>query len=202
MAWRPPAVQPDLGYAPSLPRVTSLRNLSMDYIRRSEIGGKCKAMKLSFKLHRVVYIAALLVVLFVMGLPSHPSSAQSGNTGWDTFDMWNTNGGLSGNSIEALFQDHTGALWFGTKNAGLSRFDGFSWVTFKQDNSGLPANTVSHITEGRDGRLWFSHTMARPIMMEKPGAFLTTATVVWRVTQYTQYRKILTGLCGLQPTKG
>jgi ligand-binding sensor domain-containing protein len=57
------------------------------------------------------------------------------------------------NYVLAIAIDGTGAKWFGTWGAGLSRFDGKRWRTFtKQD--GLGGNYIHALGVDRDGMLW------------------------------------------------
>jgi signal transduction histidine kinase/ligand-binding sensor domain-containing protein len=64
--------------------------------------------------------------------------------------------GLSQTSVECVFQDQQGYLWFCT-HEGLDRFDGYEFVNFKHDPrnpDSLSDNNVSAITEDQDGSLW------------------------------------------------
>jgi ligand-binding sensor domain-containing protein len=40
--------------------------------------------------------------------------------------------GLTHNSVWSLLEDHTGAIWIGTRNTGLCRFDGKTFVRFSE----------------------------------------------------------------------
>jgi len=73
-----------------------------------------------------------------------------------SFEQFNTEDGLSHESITSLVKDKDGFLWIGTAN-GLNRFDGISFKTFysKPDNpQSLPANYISGITLDKKGFLW------------------------------------------------
>ncbi len=54
--------------------------------------------------------------------------------------------------IYALFQDHHGQIWAGTKN-GLARLDGQDWKMFST-RDGLSENAVRAIAEDAGGNLW------------------------------------------------
>jgi diguanylate cyclase (GGDEF)-like protein/PAS domain S-box-containing protein len=63
--------------------------------------------------------------------------------------------GLSSNSVIALHQDNTGALWIGTMGGGLNRYKNgkFSVIRSKQ---GLQDDSVFAILEDRRGNMWMS----------------------------------------------
>lgn len=61
--------------------------------------------------------------------------------------------GLPSSEVFHVLQDSKGYIWFAT-NAGVSRYDGYSFKTFDLSN-GLPDNTVFEIYEDMKGRIWF-----------------------------------------------
>ena len=66
---------------------------------------------------------------------------------------------LPGNSVQAIFEDQHGTLWFGTEN-GLSRFDRnlknfISYQTSPNPNS-LSGNDITAINEDKNGILWIA----------------------------------------------
>jgi len=64
--------------------------------------------------------------------------------------------GLSQNTINAIFKDSRGFMWFGTDD-GLNRFDGKTFKIFRQRYSGtncIGANEITKITEDPEGHLW------------------------------------------------
>lgn len=52
-----------------------------------------------------------------------------------------TEDGLSQNSINCIYQDHQGFMWFGTQD-GLNRYDGYKIITFRHDPG--DSNSISH----------------------------------------------------------
>ncbi|KAA3634908.1 MAG: response regulator [Bacteroidetes bacterium] len=63
---------------------------------------------------------------------------------------------LSGNSITAIFQDHQGFLWFGTRS-GLYRFNGVEFISYECDHhipGSLPSCYIQTIYEDKDQQLW------------------------------------------------
>ena len=68
---------------------------------------------------------------------------------------------LSGNSVKAIFQDRSGALWVGTEFNGLNRMDPstgkFTHFKHLENTAGsLSHDHVSAILEDKQGRLWIS----------------------------------------------
>src|SRR5690349_21081235 len=54
--------------------------------------------------------------------------------------------------INAIFQDKTGFMWYGTDN-GLFKFDGLKYIQFTTNDS-LPDNDVTAIAQDSLGRIW------------------------------------------------
>ncbi len=64
--------------------------------------------------------------------------------------------GLSNSTIEIIFQDHRGFMWFGTRD-GLNRFDGYQMVVYKNDPNNVASISDGYITyiyEDRNKTLW------------------------------------------------
>jgi hypothetical protein len=56
--------------------------------------------------------------------------------------------------VESLAVDAEGRVWIGTRERGVSVFDGHSWVTYDTENSGLSSNHVHSIMTDAQGRMW------------------------------------------------
>lgn len=67
--------------------------------------------------------------------------------------VWTEAQGLPQDYVQAIAQTSDGYLWLGT-NEGLTRFDGYDFVTFTKEMGALPSNTVTVLTAGADGTLW------------------------------------------------
>jgi signal transduction histidine kinase/ligand-binding sensor domain-containing protein len=68
--------------------------------------------------------------------------------------------GLPSDDVRGIAQDQQGFLWFATAN-GLSRYDGYSFRTFRYERgraNTLTGNEISTIIAGRDGVLWLAVT--------------------------------------------
>jgi signal transduction histidine kinase/ligand-binding sensor domain-containing protein len=77
-----------------------------------------------------------------------------------SFEHITTSQGLSQNSVNCIFQDRNGFLWFGT-NEGLNRYDGINFTYFKShpnDSTTLSGNNITAISEDREGTLWIGTT--------------------------------------------
>jgi hypothetical protein len=64
--------------------------------------------------------------------------------------------GLSDQRVQAIVQDRTGFIWFGTNN-GLNRYDGYNVVAYRHDPPNphsLSGNFVEDLYEDRSGTLW------------------------------------------------
>lgn len=68
-------------------------------------------------------------------------------------NLWTEEHGLPQNTIRAITQTKDGYLWVAT-DEGLSRFDGYDFVNYSQDNGDLPSNSVTSLAAGLDGSLW------------------------------------------------
>src|SRR5258706_6324818 len=72
------------------------------------------------------------------------------------FDHLNIEQGLSQSSVNVIFQDSRGFMWFGTQD-GLNRYDGYAFKIYKPDPDvavSLSDRWITAITEDADGYLW------------------------------------------------
>lgn len=95
------------------------------------------------------------------------------------FRHYDTNNGLSQNSVMAIVQDHMGFMWFGT-NDGLNRFDGRSFKIYRKgsaDNQ-LGSNHIGVIYEAPNHELWIGTDHGVYIYSSKSDSFrrFTTKT--------------------------
>ncbi len=66
--------------------------------------------------------------------------------------------GLSQNTINCIYQDHFGFMWFGTQD-GLNCYDGFNFTTYRsipEDSSTLSHNWIWDVMEDAEHRLWIA----------------------------------------------
>ncbi|EDM35852.1 two-component system sensor histidine kinase/response regulator hybrid [Pedobacter sp. BAL39] len=72
------------------------------------------------------------------------------------FKHYQADKGLAHNSVSTIIQDRKGLMWIGTR-AGLNRFDGYTFKTYKnkKDKLGnIGNNVVVAIAEDQQGMLW------------------------------------------------
>lgn len=94
-----------------------------------------------------MYMKKLLVILLGL-LTMEPCSA-------DLYRVYQTNDGLSHNSVWAVMQDSQGFMWFGT-NDGLNRFDGVSFKIYRRqqsDSQSIGNNFIHCLLEDRAGSI-------------------------------------------------
>ncbi|MES2901064.1 MAG: two-component regulator propeller domain-containing protein [Pseudomonadota bacterium] len=98
------------------------------------------------------HLAAWLVLLCCM----LPAVGQAGPARTLRFEHLSVEQGLAQESVLATVQDADGFMWFGSQ-AGLSRFDGYRFTTFRNavsDPRSLGNNWVRVLHVDRKGRMW------------------------------------------------
>ncbi|GGG44735.1 two-component regulator propeller domain-containing protein [Christiangramia forsetii] len=63
-----------------------------------------------------------------------------------SFERISTNDGLSQSDINAIYQDKTGFIWFGTHD-GLNKFNGYNFTVYKpkKDENSISSNLIFSI---------------------------------------------------------
>ena len=91
-----------------------------------------------------------LILIFIL-----ISSVHHINATHYQFKHYDSNDGLSQNSVLSICQDHIGFMWFGTRN-GLCRFDGKSFRTYRRSElpGALGNDHISTIFQGPNNELW------------------------------------------------
>ncbi|TAH61793.1 MAG: hybrid sensor histidine kinase/response regulator [Fermentimonas caenicola] len=98
-------------------------------------------------------IQLFFIVLFFA--TSSSSLASGANAGY-SFKHYNTDNGLSQNTVRTIMQDNMGFMWFGTKD-GLNRFDGTTFKLFKFSPDGELSDNVFHrIIQDKNNNIWVS----------------------------------------------
>ena len=68
--------------------------------------------------------------------------------GWATYSP-------PGSTVNAIAIDWRGHKWFGTSDAGVSKFDGATWTPYDTSNSGLANDQVRAIATDNEWNIWF-----------------------------------------------
>jgi ligand-binding sensor domain-containing protein len=55
-----------------------------------------------------------------------------------------------------MWEDKNGNLWFGTGDAGLSKYDGV-YFTHYSENEGMSSKGIMRILEDKSNNLWFCY---------------------------------------------
>lgn len=89
-------------------------------------------------------------VLFILLISCQVALAQN-----PKFKHIGIEAGLSNSTIECIFQDYRGFLWFGTRD-GLNKYDGEQITVFRNssDPATLSDNFIRHIYEDKHKKLW------------------------------------------------
>ncbi len=69
--------------------------------------------------------------------------------------FFNTDSGLTSNTILSLYEDQSGAILAGTQAGGLNRYQDGRWGAVTSEN-GLPDNVVNSLIRADDGTIWMS----------------------------------------------
>lgn len=96
------------------------------------------------------------MICWVCGLLFFNSGILSAQTQQLRFERIDNEDGLSQGTINCIFQDQHGFMWFGTKD-GLNKYDGIDfdiYQTILTDTSSISGNHISTIAEDYEGNLW------------------------------------------------
>ena len=64
------------------------------------------------------------------------------------------NSGLPDVCITSIVIDSKGNKWIGTRNGGLARFDGNTWINYNTTNSSITCNSITDLCLGKNNELW------------------------------------------------
>ena len=98
-------------------------------------------------------VRKLLYLLFLL-LPLHIMQAQK-KISKPLFENLNIAKGLPHNTIQKIFQDSEGYMWFATKD-GLCRYDGYDYVVYRESlvKESLSNSKVRCISEDKHKNIW------------------------------------------------
>ncbi|WP_163708089.1 hybrid sensor histidine kinase/response regulator transcription factor [Mangrovibacterium lignilyticum] len=98
----------------------------------------------------------ILSLLFLVFISAFSSSVRAVEV--EHFEVLNTNDGLSQNSVQSIFCDSRGYMWFGTMD-GLNRYDGYEFKIYKTQYNNpfsLTNNRIVNIWEDKRGLIWLA----------------------------------------------
>jgi len=104
----------------------------------------CIMKQTSAKLYILFLISAWLISTSII----YPQSL--------IFNHLTVDDGLSNNDVNAVIQDKTGFIWFGTED-GLNRYDGYNFKIFRHDPSdsnSISGNSIWSLIEDHSGNIW------------------------------------------------
>ena len=87
------------------------------------------------------------IFILVLQFSSHAYAQQY------SFKTYTVANGLGSASINHIFQDSRGYIWFATQGGGVSRFDGKEFKNFTKAD-GLIHNDVTYLAEDKTGNIW------------------------------------------------
>lgn len=93
-------------------------------------------------MHKHLKFTYFYFLLLIYSFAVSPTFSQVPNL---KFKHINTEHGLSNSTIETIYQDSRGFMWFGTRD-GLNRYDGNSMVIFKHDLKNSTSISDNYIT--------------------------------------------------------
>ncbi len=96
------------------------------------------------------------------------------------FKHFTTEDGLSMNSVNNIYQDDEGYMWFATAD-GLNRFDGYEFTIFKpvaNDPNSLSHPRTISVTGDSKGKLWIATTTGIDRYDKKYGKFIQAVSKV------------------------
>ena len=62
---------------------------------------------------------------------------------------------LGTDKVQAITRDSSGNVWFGTKEEGAAKFDGYNWTYYYMSTNGIASNDVRAIAIDVQGNKWF-----------------------------------------------
>lgn len=109
------------------------------------------------KLKKIIFIISMIIITnenLVF------SDSNISNNGGINFKRITIDDGLSQTTVEYIYQDSDGYMWFGTDD-GLNKYDGINFEVYKykgEDENSISGNIIVAIIEDNDGYLWIGTT--------------------------------------------
>jgi two-component sensor histidine kinase/ligand-binding sensor domain-containing protein len=90
------------------------------------------------------------------------------------FEQFSLKDGLSQSTVNDIFQDSRGFLWFGTDD-GLNKYDGYQFVIYRNvpsDSLSISDNSIKSITEDNEGNIWIATNLGLNKFDQKSNQFI------------------------------
>lgn len=117
-------------------------------------------------IRKSLLLLALLLTSWIMSAQSY------------LFKHLEVSDGLSNNSVNTIYKDRDGFMWFGT-TTGLNRYDGYTFKIYQHaenDPGSLPDNYITNIVEMPDGRFWINTARGYVLFDKERDCFITDVT--------------------------
>lgn len=121
-----------------------------------------------YKFKRLIFIL-FMIIITNKSLVSADSNIS--NNGGINFKRITIEDGLSQTTVEYIYQDSDGYMWFGTDD-GLNKYDGINFEVYKykgEDENSISGNIIVAIIEDNDGYLWIGTTTGLNKLDRKTG---------------------------------
>jgi len=86
-------------------------------------------------------------------IATYEGVVRSDGINYRVFDRQSTRGGLASNGVLEIFEDRSGALWFGTVLGGVTRYADGSYERWGEEE-GLDGQFATSVREAGDGAIW------------------------------------------------
>lgn len=112
-----------------------------------------------------------IFMIFIINESLVFSDSNISNNGGINFKRITIEDGLSQTTVEYIYQDSDGYMWFGTDN-GLNKYDGTNFEIYKysgEDTNSISGDIIVAIIEDSDGYLWVGTTAGLNRLDRKTG---------------------------------
>lgn len=121
---------------------------------------------------RKITVMLFIVIFFITIMESSILAYNSvSNNGGISFKRITIQDGLSQTTVEYIYQDSDGYMWFGT-DSGLNKYDGNTFEVFRyqgEDTNSISGDIIIAIIEDDDGYLWVGTTIGLNRIDRKTG---------------------------------
>src|SRR2546423_11761347 len=117
-----------------------------------------------------------------------------------SFHIYTADEGLISNTLEKIFQDADGFMWFGS-NDGLSIFDGYRFTNYTLQNKGLSENAITSFFAKSKEETWVIHSSGIDVFVKRKLARTLPVRQINTIIRTREGRLIGAGAKGLYEIK-